>query len=62
MPTRKQEREHQFQLAGWALFLVCSFFFIADSVAAGSPLGLVGSVVFFLGCVVFLIPFAWKRG
>ena len=62
MPMSKQERERQFQLAGWALFLVCSFFFIAESVAAGSPLGLVGSVVFFLGCVVFLIPFAWKKG
>jgi hypothetical protein len=58
----KQDRERRFQLVGWALFLVCSFFFIADSIAAGSPLGLVGSVVFFLGCVVFLIPFAWKRG
>jgi len=60
MPTRKQERESQFQLLGWALFLVCSILFIADSVAAGSPLGLAGSVTFFLGCVVFLIPFAWK--
>ena len=62
MPTRKQERERQFQIFGWVFFLVCSFFFIADSVTAGSPLGLVGSVIFFLGCIVFLIPFAWKRG
>ena len=60
MPTRKQGRESQFQLLGWVLFLVCSILFIVDSVAAGSPLGLAGSVTFFLGCVVFLIPFAWK--
>jgi len=60
MPVRKQERERQFQIFGWVFFLVCSFFFIADSVAAGSPLGIVGSVIFFLGCIVFLIPFAWK--
>ena len=62
MPTRKQERESQFQLLGWVFFLVCSVLFIADSVTAGSPLGLAGSLVFSLGCVIFLIPFAWKKG
>ena len=62
MPTRKQERESQFQLFGWVLFLVCSILFIVDSVATGSLLVLAGSVAFSLGCVVFLIPFTWKRG
>ena len=61
MPAGKQERERRFQLFGWVLFLVCSIFFIADSVAAGSPLGLAGSGVFHLGCIVFLIPFVWKK-
>jgi len=62
MPAGKQKRESQFQLFGWVLFLVCSFFFIANSVAAGSLLGLAGSVLFLLGCVIFLIPFTWKKG
>ena len=62
MFTSNQERERKFQFFGWILFLVCSFLFIADSVAAGSPLGLAGSVTFFLGCIVFLIPFTWKGG
>ena len=62
MPTRKQGRESQFQILGWVLFLVCSILFITDSVAAGSPWGLAGSVMFLLGCIVFLIPFTWKRG
>ena len=62
MPTKNQERESKFQIFGWVLFLVCSFFFIADSIISGSPLGLAGSVVFFLGCIVFLVPFAWKKG
>ncbi len=62
MPTREQKRESQFQLFGWVLFLVCSILFIIDSVATGNLLVLAGSVAFSLGCVVFLIPFAWKWG
>ena len=55
------DRDKRFQLYGWLLFLVCSFFFIADSSIAGDPLGVAGSVVFLLGCVVFLIPLVRKR-
>ena len=60
MPTKRQEKERLFQLIGWVLFLICSFLFIADSIAARSPWGLAGSITFFLGCIVFLVPFAWK--
>jgi len=56
MPERNQERERRFQLYGWLLFAVCSFFFIADSAAAGSAVGIIGSVIFLLACIVFLIP------
>ncbi len=62
MPTGKQVKEARVQLVGWLIFLVCSFLFIANSVAVGSLLGLAGSVTFFLGCIVFLIPFTWKKG
>ena len=62
MPKTKQERESQFQILGWALFLVCSAFFIADSLASRNVLGLAGSVTFSLGCAIFLIPFTWKKG
>ncbi len=61
MSTRKQERGSQFQLFGWMLFLVGCIFFIVDSIAAGSLLGIVGGATFFLGCVVFLIPLTWKK-
>lgn len=64
MPARKQERESRFQIFGWVLFLVCSVFFIVSSAVAGSPWGLIGSVLFLLGCVVFLIPYlsGWHLG
>jgi len=62
MVTRKRGSERQFQLLGWVLFLGCSILFIIDSVAAGSPWGLAGSAFFLVGCVIFLIPFTWKKG
>jgi hypothetical protein len=62
MAETKQARESRFQLFGWALFLGCSILFIVDSVVSGSPWGIAGSVVFLLGCIIFLIPFTWKKG
>ena len=61
MPTKRKERENLFYLIGWVLFLICSFLFIADSAVSRSIWGLVGSVAFFLGCIVFLAPFTWKK-
>ena len=62
MPTRKLERERRFQLFGWMIFVVCSILFIVSGVATGSPWGVAGSIVFLMGCVIFLIPFIWKKG
>jgi len=61
MPEKHEDISNKCQLYGWLLFVICSFFFIADSVASGSPLGITGSVLFLLGCIVFLIPFFIKK-
>lgn len=55
------DRSERFQLYSLLLFVVCSFFFMADSAIAGNPLGITGSVIFFLGCIVFLIPLVQKQ-
>lgn len=55
------DRSERFQFYGWLLFVVCSFFFIADSAVAGNPLGIIGGVIFFLGCIIFLIPLVRKQ-
>jgi hypothetical protein len=55
------DRNERFQLYGWLLFVVCSFFFIADSAVAGNPMGIAGSVIFLLACIVFLIPLVQKK-
>lgn len=48
-------------LWGWGLFIVSALFFIATSVRAGDPLGLIGALFFLVACFVFLAPF-WRSG
>lgn len=50
------KKEKRYHLAGWLLFLVCAFFFIAQSLTDNNILGLSGSIIFLAGCIVFLIP------
>jgi choline-glycine betaine transporter len=44
------------QLWGWILFLICSVLFIISGVRTGDVVTIVASVMFLLGCVVFVIP------
>ena len=61
MAVSRQVREKRFQLFGWMLFLVCSVLFIIGSIDKDGPYWLAGSILFLVGCVVFLIPFFLKR-
>ena len=55
--------EKRFHLAGWLLFLVCAVFFIAQNLLHSDLMGLIGSIVFLLGCIAFLVPLisSWNR-
>jgi len=44
------------QLLGWILFIVCAIFFIASSLKNEDTLALIGSVIFLIACIVFLMP------
>jgi hypothetical protein len=46
----------RFQLAGWILFIICAIFFIASSLKNHDTFTFIGSVIFLIACVVFLIP------
>ena len=48
--------EETCHLAGWLLFVVCALFFIASAVKNQDLLTLIGSILFLVACVVFLIP------
>jgi hypothetical protein len=54
-------KDSRLQRYGWSLFIVCAFFFIADGITARSPLTIAASVIFLVGCVLFLIPLL-RRG
>ncbi len=44
------------QIFGWVLFVLSAFAFIASSLRARDPLGLLGGVIFLIACFVFLVP------
>jgi len=44
-----------FQLSGWVLFLFCAVLFIISSWQHGDMIMFLGSVIFFLACIPFII-------
>jgi len=60
MPARNGNREKKFHLWGWILFILCAGFFIASNIKADDMFGLAGSVIFLVGCVVFIIPLTMR--
>ena len=45
---------------GWVLFMVSAFFYVLAALRHGDPLALLGSLFFFVACVVFLVPLLSK--
>ena len=48
--------EIKYQIAGWILFIICAIFFVASSLKNQDVLTFIGSVIFLIACIVFLIP------
>jgi len=61
MSDDNRNREVKFHLWGWILFLVCAGFFIASSIESNNILSLVGSIIFLIACVVFIVPLVIKK-
>ena len=61
MSSDNRRRERTFYLWGWLLFLVCACFFIASGIEGGDILYLAGSIIFFIACLVFIVPLVIKR-
>ena len=59
----KFKQELKYHLAGWILFIICAIFFLASSVKNHDVLSFIGSILFLIACVVFLIPLveAYKK-
>jgi len=53
---RALDPETKYHLAGWILFVICAFFFLAASWRSGDWLTFIGSVLFLIACILFMIP------
>lgn len=52
----KKPRDQRYQLWGWYVFVGSAFFFIGASLRNGDWLSLLASVLFLVGCILFLVP------
>jgi predicted membrane channel-forming protein YqfA (hemolysin III family) len=52
----QSDQELKYHLAGWIVFIVCAGFFLASSVKNHDMLTFIGSLLFLIACVIFLIP------
>jgi len=58
MSDGSESRELKFQLWGWIVFMSCSVLFVVSSIRNRDVLSLVASILFLVGCVIFMIPLA----
>ena len=56
----QMNQESKQQLLGWILFVICALFFIASSIKNRDILTFIGSVLFLISCIVFIIPLVGK--
>lgn len=53
---KQVKREMRYHLAGWISFVICAILFMASSLRNHDTLALIGSIVFLIACIFFLIP------
>ena len=58
MSENTPQKDKDYDLWGWVLFVVSALFFIASSIRAGDVVGLLGGVFFLLACAAFLVSYA----
>lgn len=52
----KRKRKDRYALAGWLLFILCAVFYLASGLKNHDPLAIIGSALFLIACLVFMIP------
>ena len=55
MKTTPKEKA-RIQLLGWVLFILCAIFFLASGIKNQDVLAIIGSVIFLIACIVFMLP------
>lgn len=62
MSDNGTKRNLKFDLWGWILFVLCAGFFIASGLKNHDLFSLIGSIIFLIACLVFIIPLLTKGG
>ena len=52
----KRKKEAKIQLIGWLLLILCAIFFLASGIKNQDVLAIIGSVIFLIACIVFMLP------
>ena len=53
---KKKQNTRKIQLIGWGLFVLCSILYIISSILSQDWINLIGSIIFFVACLVFMYP------
>jgi len=53
---KNQIKNIKYQIIGWVHFIICAILFLASGLVNNDILTLMGSVIFLIACIVFLIP------
>ena len=56
MPESEKKKDLKAQLWGWVLFVICAVLFTLSGVRARDILAVAASIIFLLGCAIFMIP------
>jgi len=56
MPESDKKKDLKVQLWGWVLFVICAVLFAFSGVRARDILAIAASIIFLLGCAIFMIP------
>ena len=54
-PKKKIGQKIKDQLTGWIIFIICAIFFITSSLKNHDTFTFIGSVIFLIACIIFLI-------
>ncbi len=55
------EKQRKLHILGWVLFVVCALFYLASGLVNHDAFTILGSLVFLVACIVFLIPLIGGR-
>ena len=52
-------RSDKYGLIGWILFVTCAVLYLEAAIEWASLTSIIGSLVFLLACLVFMVPMLW---